>query len=170
MELLQRFVRGDLEAFEVLFRQHQEEVYRWIIRIVRDRGAAEDVTIETFWRIWRAHARFDPERSFGAWTRRIATHAALDHLKKSRPSEPLSPAVAAPAAPDSALAREQRERLARAFGELPARLKVVAVLALVEERPYAEISEAVGISEGGVKSRVFRAVRILRGKLARDKP
>ena len=48
MELLERFAAGDLEAFETLFRQHQREVYSWIVRIVRDTGIAEDLTVETF--------------------------------------------------------------------------------------------------------------------------
>jgi RNA polymerase sigma-70 factor (ECF subfamily) len=76
-EVLRQFCHGDLDAFETLFHQHQTEVYGWIVRIVRDPAIAEDLTIETFWRIYRAHARFDPERCFGAWARRIATNAAL---------------------------------------------------------------------------------------------
>src|SRR5262252_9533897 len=59
MELLERFAAGDVEAFEALFRPHQCEVYGWILRIVRDPATAEDLTIETFWRMYRAHARFD---------------------------------------------------------------------------------------------------------------
>ena len=51
---LERFTRGDIQAFEALFREYQGEVYGWIIRIVYDSGAAEDLTIETFWRIYRA--------------------------------------------------------------------------------------------------------------------
>ncbi len=51
MELLERFAAGDLAAFEALFRAHQKEVFAWIVRIVRDRGIAEDLTVETFWRI-----------------------------------------------------------------------------------------------------------------------
>ena len=75
---LERFTRGDIQAFEALFREYQGEVYGWIIRIVHDSGAAEDLTIETFWRIYRARARFDATRSFGAWARRIAINLALD--------------------------------------------------------------------------------------------
>ena len=67
MELLERFARGDLDAFEALFHQHQSVVYSWILRIVRNRSAAEDLTVETFWRIYRAYARFDPKRPFEAW-------------------------------------------------------------------------------------------------------
>ena len=53
MELLERLAQGELEAFETLFRQFQGQVYGWILRIVRDTGAAEDLTVETFWRIYR---------------------------------------------------------------------------------------------------------------------
>jgi RNA polymerase sigma factor (sigma-70 family) len=67
------FTQGDVRAFETLFRKHQGSVYRWIVRIVRDPAAAEDLTLETLWRIYRARARFDPRRPFGAWARRIAT-------------------------------------------------------------------------------------------------
>ena len=59
---LEAFVAGDQAAFESLFREHQREVYRWIVRIVRDPAAADDLTIETFWRIYRSRARFDPSR------------------------------------------------------------------------------------------------------------
>lgn len=89
MELLERFAQGDVEAFEALFCQLQGEVYGWIVRIVRDPGQAEDLTVETFWRMYRARARFDPGRPIGAWARRIATNAALDHLRARRPESEL---------------------------------------------------------------------------------
>lgn len=165
MEVLERFAQGDLEAFEVLFRQFQGEVYGWIVRIVRDRGMAEDLTVETFLRIYRAHARFAPERSFPAWARRIATNVALDHLTRARREVALPEGLAAPAQPDPAVRREVHDRIERAFRELPARLQAPAILALVEEEPYEQIAEGLGISVGAVKSRVFRAVRLLRRKL-----
>jgi len=170
MELLERFTRGDLEAFEILFRQFQNEVYGWIVRIVRDPGVAEDLTVETLWRIYRTHARFDPARSFGAWARRVATNVALDHLRTVRPEvefvefpEDLSQGPP----PDPAVQQDIRERIERAFSQLPAKLQVAATLALIEEEPYEEIAEALGISVGTVKSRVFRAIRLLRKKLKR---
>ena len=164
-ELLEQFAHGDLDAFETLFRQFQGEVYRWIVRIVRDPGVAEDLTLDTFWRIHRAHARFDPQRSFGAWARRIATNTALDHLKTVRPETALLEDSPGPALPDAAVQRDIRERTAWAFRQLPAKLQVAASLALVEEQPYKEIAVALGISVGAVKLRVFRALRLLRRKL-----
>jgi RNA polymerase sigma-70 factor (ECF subfamily) len=164
-ELLQQFARGDLDAFESLFRQFQGEVFRWTVRIVRDRGIAEDLTIETFWRIHRAHARFDPHRNFGAWARRIATNAALDYLKMSRRETELPEDLPAPSSPNPGLAKDVRRRVARAFDDLPAKLRVAATLALVEDEPYAEIAAVLGISVGAVKLRVFRATRLLRKNL-----
>jgi len=61
--------------------------------------------------------------------------------------------------------REVRERVAGAFRTLSAPLQAAATLALIEECPYEEIAAALGISVGTVKSRVFRAVRMLRKKL-----
>jgi len=164
-DLQSQFAHGDLDAFEALFRQFQAEVYRWIVRIVRDPGVAEELTIETFWRIHRAHARFDPTRNFAAWARRISTNVALDHLKSAHPYESLPEDVPAAASPNPGVERDRRERTARAFRQLPAKLQVAATLALIEEEPYKDIAEALGISVGAVKLRVFRALRILRKKL-----
>ena len=61
-EILSRFVQGDQTAFEQLFRRFESEVYRWILRIVRDRSAADDVLVEAFWRAYRGRAQFDPGR------------------------------------------------------------------------------------------------------------
>jgi RNA polymerase sigma factor (sigma-70 family) len=165
MELLERFAAGDLEAFEALFRQHQKEVYTWVVRIVRDRGIAEDLTVETFWRIYRSRSRFRLAGNFRAWARRIATNAALDHLRTARRESELPEDLASAGAADPAVRRETRERIKEAFFQLPAKYRLVATLALIEEEPYSNIAEAVGISAALVKMRVFRAVRILRKKL-----
>ena len=165
MELLEGFAAGDLDAFETLFRQHQKQVYAWIVRIVRDSGIAEDLTVETFWRIYRSRARFDPAGNFQAWAYRIATNAALDHLRKARRETELSQDLAGPARPDPAVQHETRERIRQAFLQLPAKYRLVATLALIEEEPYAKIADALGISLSLVKIRVFRAVRTLRRAL-----
>jgi RNA polymerase sigma-70 factor (ECF subfamily) len=167
MELLQRFADGDLDAFESLFRQFQGEVYSWIVRIVRDPAAAEDLTVETFWRVYRARARFDPARSFGAWARRIATNAAVDYMQSRRPETELPERFAAAPEANPGIRREQRDSIRRAFRALPAKLQVAATLALIEERDYGEIASALGASKETVKSRVFRATRLLREKLKR---
>jgi RNA polymerase sigma-70 factor (ECF subfamily) len=166
-DLLRRFVHGDRDAFEALFRQFEVEVYRWSLAIVRDASMAEDVVVEAFWRAHRGRARFDWSRSFGAWMRRITTNVARDHLRAARRramwSLPIVNDVSAPAHADSGVA----EAVALALRRLPPKLQIVATLAIIEERPYAEIADALELPVGTVKSRVFRAIRALREELAR---
>ena len=85
MDLFRRFALGEIDAFETLVRQFQGDIYAWIVRIVRDPGIAEDLTVEALWRIYRARHQFRPERNFSPWARRIATNLALDHLRSRRP-------------------------------------------------------------------------------------
>jgi RNA polymerase sigma-70 factor (ECF subfamily) len=165
MDLLERFAAGDLDAFESLFRERQAAVYRWIVRIVRDPAAAEDLTVETFWRAYKARARFRPDGNFEAWLHRIATNASLDHLRTTRNYIELSEDFPANPCPDSAVQKETSIAVQRALASLPARLRIVAQLGLIQEEPYRCIAEALGISESAAKLRMFRAVRILRKKL-----
>jgi RNA polymerase sigma-70 factor (ECF subfamily) len=140
MDLLRRFARGEIDAFETLVRDHQSHIYAWIVRIVRD--------------------------PFAAWARRIATNLAIDHLRRSRSEQSLLAEPAAAPAPDGLLQQEIREKIRQAFCRLPVKLRVAATLTLIEERPHDEVADALGISVGAVKLRVFRAVRILRRQLA----
>jgi RNA polymerase sigma-70 factor (ECF subfamily) len=164
-DLLERFVHGDQAAFETLFRRFQLEVHRWIARIVRDAGTADDVLVEAFWRAYRARGRFDCSRSFGAWMRRIATNAALDAVRNARAARRrvVDDTLPAAAGPDPGV----RAAITAAFRRLPPKLQVVATLALVEEMPYAEIADALDIPIGTVKSRVSRATGMLRTELTR---
>jgi RNA polymerase sigma-70 factor (ECF subfamily) len=156
----------DETAFATVFREWQGPVYRWVLRIVRDPGAAEDVTAEAFLRAWRARAHFDPARGHGPWLRRIATNAALNHLTQRR-------RLAEQALPDQIAAGTNapsdpvlRTVLANAVSRLSPKLQVVVLLGLVEEQPYVDIAEALGVGVSTVKVRMFRAVRQLRSRLA----
>ena len=164
-DVLRRFGQGEMEAFESLFKQFELEVYRWIVRIVRDGSAAEDLLVEAFWRAHRGRATFDPSRSFGAWMRRIATNVACDHLKRRNRLPGSLEGQREPAA--AKIDHDARQAIALAFRRLPVTLRLVATLALVEERPYAEIADALDLPVGTVKSRVFRAIRTLREELDR---
>ena len=169
---LDRFRLGDVDAFEELFRLHQRAVYGWILRIVRNPTAAEDLTVETFWRVYKAHARFEAARGFEPWARRIATRAALDWLRARRPESELTEEMMAKQttgrSADPGVTAEIRSKTAQAFARLPPTLRVAAVLSVTEEQPHKEVAEALGISVTAVKLRVFRALRLLRKDLERQ--
>jgi RNA polymerase sigma-70 factor (ECF subfamily) len=167
MDLLDRFAAGDLEAFESLFRQYQGEVYRWIMRIVRNSATAEDLTVETFWRMYRARAQFDLSKgNCGPWLRRIATNAALDHLRRSHREVPLPDDVPAAAKQPPAEQLELRREILAAIDKLSPPLRAVILLALLEEESHENIAQALSISENAVRVRLFRGVRILRKSLS----
>jgi RNA polymerase sigma-70 factor (ECF subfamily) len=147
-------------------------VFRWILRIVRDTGTAEDLTVETFFKIYRAHARFDSARGFEPWARRIATHVALDWMRARKPEREFTPEMASMLAAqnpgDPGIQAEIRVKTAQAFTRLPPKLRVAAVLAVIEEQPHKVIAESLGITVTAVKLRVFRALRLLRKDLDRQ--
>ena len=171
-DVLNQFQQGDIDAFEALFRQHQRAVYGWILRVTRDSATAEELTVESFWRIYQARARFDPAQGFEGWARRIATRMALDWLRairtrwtESEISLEVCAEAAAQAAADPAVTAEIRRKTALAFGRLPPKLRIAATLAVIEEQPQKEVAAALGISVAAVKLRVFRALRLLRKDL-----
>lgn len=166
MELLHQFARGDPQAFELVFQQFHGDVYRWLLRILRNPADAEEATVEVFWRIHRAHARFDPTRSFGAWARRIACNVAVDHFRRGR-SGRVVPAAPSPTSNSSAR-QDVSVRVERAFMQLPPKLRIVAHLAFVEEWPHEDIAKALGVSRSAVKSRAFRAMHQLKEALHRE--
>jgi RNA polymerase sigma factor (sigma-70 family) len=73
--------------------------------------------------------------------------------------------AAVPAISDPAISEEIRRKTTEAFSRLPPKLRIAAVLAVVEEQPHKEIAAALGISIAAVKVRVFRALRLLRKDL-----
>ena len=168
-DVLNQFRQGDADAFEALFRQHQRAVFGWILRIVRNPSTAEELTVETFWRIYQARVRFDPAQGFEGWARRIATRVALDWLRMRRTESEVSFEVCAEAAAqavtDPAVTAEIRRKTALAFGRLPPKLRIAATLAVIEEQPQKDVASALGISVAAVKVRVFRALRLLRKDL-----
>jgi RNA polymerase sigma-70 factor, ECF subfamily len=165
MNVFERFAAGQVEAFESLFHEHQREVYGWIVRITRDPGAAEDLTVEAFWRLYQNRDRLDPKGNCAGWLRRVATNLAIDHLRRAKPAEPLEAEPAGPTEPDCAEQRQTRAAIRSALAGLSPKLRAVVQLILIEEQSYAAVSDALGISLSAVKLRVFRATRILRKQL-----
>lgn len=163
---------GGREGYALLLARHRDPVYSFLRRLVGDAADAEDLAQETFLKAFRALASYDPARPLRSWLFGIAHHAALDFLRARRP-ETLSlddgdgpPLPAAPdASPESeaaaALDGELVERLLRA---LPAPYREVLLLRHAEDLSVAEVAAALGLPEGTVKVRLFRAREMMRGK------
>mgnify|MGYP001306441319 CR=1 FL=1 len=161
---------ADTAAFGVLVRRYQEVAFRTAYLIVRDAGAAEDVTQEAFVRAHRALGGFRASEPFRPWLLRIVTNLALNEVRsrkrRSGLLERMGFAVgsgSAPAPEVIALETERQRMLWRAICELPEDDRVVLFLRHFMELPEREIAEVIGKAPGTVKSRLHRASERLRG-------
>lgn len=168
-ELLARIAEGDHEAFTEVMRTHEDRVFSVCLRIMGNRELALDATQEAFLTAFRKASQFKGESTFGTWVYRIATNACYDILRKRkrRPTEPLlehaHPAdPSAEASIDSAALRPEIER---ALASIPPEFRAAVVLSDIEGLGLSEVAKVLGVPVGTVKSRVFRARRLLAQQL-----
>jgi RNA polymerase sigma-70 factor (ECF subfamily) len=163
--LVERYLSGDVEAFEELMRAHEDRVFGICLRMLRDREAALDATQETFVTVFRKADRFAGRSAFGTWLYRVAVNTCYDHTRRARRnrSDPLPEGLdpADPASTDRFTSVELRPEIEEALAALPAEFRAAVVLADVEGLPLQTVAEALGVPVGTVKSRVFRGRRLL---------
>ena len=82
--LIGRIARGDRLAMQVLFARHHVRIYRFVLRLLRDEMAAEDVISEVFLDVWRQASRFEGRSAVSTWLIAIARFKALSTLRKRR--------------------------------------------------------------------------------------
>lgn len=169
------FRAGDAAAFERLFDRWSGPLLRYLERMLRDLATAEELVQEAFLRVHRARDRYAPEARFSTWLYRIATNLALNELRRPRRRDPhrsvegdgvASLAADVPAVEDVVDARRQGERVRQALEELPEKQRAALCLAAVEGLSYAEVAEALDVTEKAVKSLVHRARTALAARLA----
>jgi len=83
-KLIQDFLAGDDLAFEELLKRYLKPVYNFLFQIVRDRPAVDDLTQDTFIKVWKNLHRFDRSKKFKVWLFAIAKNTAYDYLKKKK--------------------------------------------------------------------------------------
>lgn len=143
-------------------------------RILGDRDEARDACHEAARRALGAQAQFDRRRPFYPWFRRIVKNCCLDRIarnKRARAQEApmqVEPAADAPGVERTMLDAERAAAVTRAVAELPDDLRAVIELRHFEDATYAEIAESLGLPQGTVMSRLYRARRALRAALADD--
>lgn len=162
--------KGDVSAFEALYRRHLGRIHGVIARLVGHHGArAEDLTQDTFVRAWQALPGYRFESAFATWLHRLAVNTALMDLRarRSRPSlDGDEEALADLGTHDSAgHATALGLDLERAVATLPPRARAVLVLYDVEGWRHEEIAEALGMAIGSSKAQLHRARGLLRARL-----
>jgi RNA polymerase sigma factor (sigma-70 family) len=145
---------GDAAAFDALVRSHQAAVFRFARHLLGDAALAEDVTQETFVRVYQRLRTFRFRSRFSTWLLQIARNVAVDELRRRQRRARLAAVAPPPAPPPSPDARAE---LRAALGSLPPTMLEALVLVEVFGMSYAETAEVLTIPVGTAKSRVYHA-------------
>lgn len=173
-EIVQAVLDGDVNAFEALVLRYQKKVYNTVLRLAGDCAEAEDLSQEVFLKIFKGLSSFRGESSFSTYIYRVAANTAIDALRRREaPTVSLSTENeegeefelalpdAGPLPVEILESRERRQAIRAAIDALPEHHRAVIVLREMDGMSYQDIAQAMGLTEGTVKSRINRA----RGRL-----
>jgi RNA polymerase sigma-70 factor, ECF subfamily len=176
-DLLIRFCAGQTEAFGVLVRRYERELYGYLRRYLGDSSLAEDVFQNTFLQLYLKSGHYEPGRPVKPWLYTIATNQAIDALRRSGRHQAVSLDVERessgegesqtlmellqdrePGPVEQAHGQERRERIRASVEQLPDFLRQVLLMAYYQGLKYREIADALDIPVGTVKSRLHAAL------------
>ena len=166
--------RGDMRAFERLYRLHSGKVLGLCLRMTRQREIAEDCVQQTFVRAWRNLAAFEGRSAFGTWLHRIAVNEVLTHARNRgtrTEGSPLPPREddedAFENVADVTVAADSAEvmDLEKALATLPEGSRHVVVLQAVYGYSHEEVAEMLGVAVGTCKAQLHRGRKLLRERL-----
>ena len=176
-DLLTRFCKGQKEAFGVLVRRYERELFGYLRRYLGDSSLAEDVFQNTFVQLFVKSDQYEPGRPVRPWLYTIATNQAIDALRRNSRHQALSLdqhreegfdgdihsllemlETRGPGPLDLAQGTERRERVRASVDKLPDFLRQVLILAYYQGLKYREIADVLDIPVGTVKSRLHAAL------------
>ena len=158
--------QGDAAAFETLYRRHRGPLYRFVLRAIKQRSAAEELFQEVWIRVIESRSRYAPQARFTTWLYTIAHNLLVDHWRKKglalAPLDTEDVALESANPARQAEARESLARLLQAIEALPAVQREAFLLHEEAGMTVAEIAAVTGAGEEAAKSRLRYAVAKLR--------
>jgi RNA polymerase sigma-70 factor (ECF subfamily) len=183
--LMMMFQGGNRAAFAMLVRRHKTAIFNFILRQVRTKSTAEDLTQDVFVRVVQNAATFKHEARFTTWVYSIARNLCIDHLRKMslrrHPSldqasskdlegptlgERIADEHPSAAADRQSTSHDIGERIVRAVEDLPQEQREVFLLRQLAKVPFKEIAKMTGVPENTVKSRMRYALERLQEALS----
>jgi len=164
LELIQRSLGGDLEAWGEIVRRYKEAVFAVTVAVLRNRADAEDAVQEAFIRAYHKLSHYDLSRKFSTWLFAVSVNVAKNLRRKRRP-DPLPKEVWAEDPAHAAWRDELQHAVRDVVWSLPEEYRVPLILRYWHELPLEEIGEALGLPLGTVKTRLFRARALVKAAL-----
>lgn len=171
-QLLEGIAGGDESSLAALYDRYHLLAFSLALRVVNDRGRAEDVVQDAFLSVWRKAGSFAEGRgSVKTWLTSIVRNRAIDVVRARRESDADDEAVLlalrdpSPSVVEQVTAALDAETIRAAMSALPIEQRQAVVMAYFEGRSHSEISEVTGLPLGTVKSRIRLAMQRLKGEL-----
>jgi len=167
--LVERYLAGDVSAFDEIMIRYERQIYRVCYRFVGNRDDARDLAQDVFVKAFEHLSTFRRESSLKTWLYRIAMNHCINHVKKYSHEfvEVDEQTGSVPPSIQSHLeAEEQRDQFRRLIKRLPPKQKAILELRINEQLSYDEIAKMSGRSVSTIKASVFFALEKLR-KLVR---
>lgn len=174
-ELILNAQKGDIYAFEQLIKSYQQKIYNFALYKTKDIHIAEDVAQEVILRIFKKIRQYKFKGSFEGWMYRLTYNIITDVLKKFKHFLSLDDFETTLSSEEHISTEKNiqnefyQEKLKFLINKIPHKFQFVLILFHIEEKSYQEIAEILQISEGTVKSRLFRARKILKKLLKKEK-
>ena len=175
--LVERARSGDQDAFALLVRMHQRQIYTLALRMLHDAEEASEATQEVFLAAWQGLRGFRGDARFATWLYRIAYNHCLKIAEQRRrdvaahaeltaqSAREQSPAQALSASHARDAEQQMRERVRDEIENLPAKYRAVLVLRHLQELSYEEMADVMRVPIGTVKTQLFRARALLKERL-----
>lgn len=177
-EIIEKVLKGDSSAFEVLILKYQNQVYYSALNIVKNNEYAEDICQDAFLKAYEKLDTLQDKDHFLSWIKRIAVNMALNHYERNKRIVDVESDdkdidyfdnLTDGACPEDFIIKDELSRYIKFFVDsLPERLKTVVILREVEDFSYEEISEMLNIPLGTVRSRLFNARQIIKERLIKQ--
>lgn len=171
-ELAEAYQKGDAAAFKLLIDRYIDPIFSYIFRLTKNRQDTEDISQDTFVRVWKGFSTYHSSSAFRPWIFSIAHNCAIDFFRKKRElvfsdfaeadseqdlfSRELSDPL--PLAEELIAKVEDKELVEKLVSELPAHLRSVVLLHSIEEMTFEEVAIALGRPRNTVKSQYRRAL------------
>lgn len=171
-KLLIKVKNSDTLAFKQLFSDYHDNLFRFVVYKTRDSDLAEDITQETFLRVWKSRQSIIPEKSFFSLIARISTNLCYDHFRhlevRNRhrdliPNFGKSHFDNPQAMTDLEVLQEEIQKIVN--DELPEKCKAIFMLSRIEGKTNTEIAEMLSLSIRTVENQIYRALKILKKHL-----
>ncbi|MCB0445029.1 MAG: sigma-70 family RNA polymerase sigma factor [Gelidibacter sp.] len=163
--IINQIIEGDTNAFTVLVNRYKDLVFTLVLRMLKNREEAEEVSQDTFIKVYKSLHTFKGDSKFSTWIYKVAYHSCLDRIKKNKRKfnevemneftehqlKLIDNAL------DNLLEAEQKQTIQTCLNLLPSDDSFLLTLYYFDEQSLDEIAEIVGITANNVKVKLFRS-------------